>query len=173
MNKFFSALALGALLVLVAACSDQAAPLPTAVDTAEEAQLSAAKHGGNGFGAVFEEDVFRGLVNVDPEGDLCRARSTAPDEDLNSFIRTNPKGEQFLHINSKAAEILFITAGGDVYEGTGHLSINWHNLFAGDAPIQFSATGEVSDGAGNTLRAKCQFHSNANGDVSKDENELK
>lgn len=172
MIKLLSTTILCALLIVAAGCSDQADPLPTAADDmfTTDVLAPAAARGGSGDGAVFWEVIIDIVQNTDPDGDFCQSQL---DGAANSFIRENPDGTLSLHVTSMEAMITFVTADGDEYAGPGHFSVNANKLFEPGGAEQWTAIGDVSDAEGNTYRAKCQFQTNAKGEVVKHEHELK
>ena len=130
--------------------------------------------GGQGQGAQFVDNPFIGASNTDPDGDFCLALLDPPVDDINDFIRTNPNGASFIHWSEHGASITFVTAGGDLFQGTGTFTLNSGFAFPGTLldPLRTTASGKVTDAGGVTKQALCRFMSSANGNILVDENAL-
>jgi hypothetical protein len=156
MSKLTKLAALVIAAALAVACGD------TPTDVEGQRFAPTFNQGGQGQGAQFVDNLFIGVTHTDPDGDHCLSLVDPPTDDINDFVRTDPKGKVFVHIADQPATVTVTTAAGVVWSGTGKLNVNTY-LFS--AQFQYQSTAPVSDAAGNAARAVCKFISGPNGNV--------
>ena len=154
MHRTLLALALTGLFLT--ACAESVTEPVQELDTPE---VVFAK-GGNENGVQFFPSPFIGITHVDA-GNLCRVRTVRDLEDASDFIRVNPDGSEYIHINDAEATLYIETVAGDILTGDGRWNLNW----GGHGNNVSHAVGTVSDGT-NTYRALCHYTLTKSGKVN-------
>lgn len=117
--------------------------------------------GGQGQGAQFFDNPFVGSINFDPDGSACLVRLSPATDKLNDFLRVNPNGRVFVHLNAQQAEIFVRTPANVIFHGFGTWTANV-SLTGGAFMTQ--ASGQVANGS-EAKQAKCMYLEDGQGNL--------